>query len=64
MSNQGVKPRGLSVTRRPGQQVRIGDDIYITVTKLRGNLIRLVIDAPPAISIERVEADSQDSEGA
>ena len=45
----------LILTRRIGETVRIGDDIYLTVLGLKGNQIRLGLSAPQNISIHREE---------
>ena len=45
----------LVLTRRPGQTIRIGDDIEITVIDVRERQIRLGIAAPRQISVDRQE---------
>lgn len=45
----------LKLTRRTGETVVIGDDIGITVISIRGNQVRLVIDAPKDIPVHRWE---------
>lgn len=45
----------LVLTRKTGERVLIGDDIVITVLESRGDGIRLGIDAPRGISIQRDE---------
>lgn len=44
----------LSLGRNPGQYIVIGDDIVIQVVSIDG-MLRLAIDAPREISIERGE---------
>lgn len=45
----------LVLTRKLGESIHIGDDIVITVVDVRPSRIRLGIDAPPEIRIEREE---------
>jgi carbon storage regulator len=45
----------LILTRRPGESVKIGDDITITVLAVRGNQLRLGFTAPPNVAIHREE---------
>lgn len=45
----------LVVTRRIEQTVRIGDDIEIKIIEIRGNEIRVGINAPRDVKIVRGE---------
>jgi len=45
----------LVFTRRPDEQIVIGDDIVITVLSIRGPYVRLGIDAPVNVSVHRGE---------
>jgi carbon storage regulator len=45
----------LVLTRRPGQSVMVGDDVVVTVLEVRGDVIRLGIDAPRTIQVHREE---------
>ncbi len=45
----------LVLTRKPGERVLIGDDIVITVLDSRGDGIRIGIDAPRGLRIQRDE---------
>jgi carbon storage regulator len=45
----------LILTRRPGESVKIGDDITVTVLGIKGNQLRLGFTAPAHISVHREE---------
>ena len=45
----------LVLTRRPGETIRIGDDISVTISAISGNQVRLAITAPRDITIDREE---------
>lgn len=45
----------LVLTRKPGEKILIGDDIVITVLDARGDSIRIGIDAPRGVKIQRDE---------
>ena len=45
----------LVLTRRPGQSVYIGDDIKVTLVEIKGNQVRVGIDAPSSVRIFREE---------
>jgi carbon storage regulator len=45
----------LILTRRVKEILRIADDISITVLSVKGNQVRIGIDAPKNISIHRQE---------
>jgi carbon storage regulator len=49
----------LVIARKVGQTVLIGDQIEITVSSIRGDQVRLAIQAPRTISIFRKEAVEQ-----
>lgn len=45
----------LILTRKPGESLYIGDSVKITVLEIKGNQIRLGIDAPRQLRIAREE---------
>ncbi|MBP3045183.1 carbon storage regulator CsrA [Arthrobacter jiangjiafuii] len=45
----------LVLTRKSGEQILIGDDIVITVLEGRGDGVRIGIDAPRGVKIQRQE---------
>ena len=45
----------LVLGRRPGENIRIGDDIKVIVLEVRGGQIKLGIEAPLEISVHREE---------
>ena len=45
----------LILTRRPGEVIKIGDDIEIMVMGTKGNQVRLGIKAPNHIDVHRQE---------
>ena len=45
----------LILTRRITESIIIGDDVKITVLGVKGNQVRLGIDAPKDISVHREE---------
>ncbi len=45
----------LILTRTTGQELMIGDDVKIKVLGIKGNQVRLGIDAPKEIAVHRKE---------
>lgn len=45
----------LVLTRKPGQSVYIGDDIKVTLQAIKGNQVRIGVEAPPHVRIYREE---------
>jgi carbon storage regulator len=45
----------LVLTRRQGERLRIGENIWITVVSLDRGKVRLGIDAPPDVLVLREE---------
>lgn len=49
----------LTLTRKAGQKIRIGDDIEIVVREIRGRQVRLGISAPSGLPVYREELYQQ-----
>jgi carbon storage regulator len=45
----------LILTRRPGESIQLGDNIEISILAIRGNQVRLGINAPPEVLVLRSE---------
>jgi carbon storage regulator len=46
----------LVLTRRPGEVIKIGEDIEVKVVEVRGEQVRLAIQAPRDLQITRQAA--------
>lgn len=45
----------LKITRRPGEKIRIGDDVTIHVVEIAGNHVRVGVEAPRHVPVYREE---------
>tara|TARA_B100000508_G_C11414840_1_gene255188 strand:+ start:481 stop:669 length:189 start_codon:yes stop_codon:yes gene_type:complete len=45
----------LILTRRIGETIMIGDDVKLTVLGVKGNQVRLGVDAPKDVAVHREE---------
>ena len=45
----------LVLSRRTGESVVIGDDVTVTVLEVRGDVVRIGIDAPRSVAVHRAE---------
>ncbi|OIO59733.1 MAG: carbon storage regulator [Alphaproteobacteria bacterium CG_4_10_14_0_2_um_filter_63_37] len=45
----------LILTRRNGESLMIGDDVKITILGIKGNQVRIGIDAPREVEVHREE---------
>jgi len=59
----------LILTRRVGETLMVGDDVTVTVLGVKGNQVRIGVNAPKDVSVHREEIyqriqreKSQDSE--
>lgn len=58
----------LILTRRVGETVMIGDEVTVTVLGVKGNQVRVGINAPKAVAVhreeiyQRIKREQQDSD--
>jgi len=45
----------LVLSRRVGEMIRVGDDVTVTVLEVRGDVVRIGIQAPRSIAVHRAE---------
>jgi len=45
----------LILTRKVGESLRIGDDVSVVVLGVKGNQVRIGVDAPKSVSVHREE---------
>lgn len=45
----------LNITRRRGERIVLGDDVFISVLEVSGQTVRLGIDAPRSVRVYREE---------
>lgn len=45
----------LILTRRPGETIRIGEDIWVQVIAVNGSQVRVGVQAPREIVVDREE---------
>ena len=45
----------LVLSRKVGESIVIGDDVVVTILEIRGDLIRVGIDAPKHVKVHRSE---------
>jgi len=50
-----MEPSMLILTRRVGERVFVGGEIIVTLTRLAGDHVRLGIEAPPEVAVDREE---------
>ena len=52
----------LVLSRKPGEQVVLGNGITLTVVEVRGGRVRLAFDAPAQVGIRRAELACRQAE--
>ncbi len=45
----------LVLTRKPGEALRLGDEVIITVLEVKGKQVRVGVEAPADIAVHRQE---------
>ena len=55
MGVHGGSPLVLVLTRRSGESIVIGDEVRVVVLDVRGDTVRLGIDAPRSVQVHRAE---------
>jgi carbon storage regulator len=45
----------LVLSRHAGESITIGDDVVVTVLEVRGDVVRVGIDAPRSVRVHRQE---------
>ena len=45
----------LILTRRVGETVMVGDEVTVTVLGVKGNLVRIGVNAPKEVAVHREE---------
>ena len=53
----------LSLSRNVGERICIGNDITVQVVKVRGNKVRLCVEAPRDVKVDREEVRQQRERG-
>lgn len=53
----------LILARKAGESIRIGDDVKVTVIRVRRNEIRLGFEAPDDVQIRTPEQDAGETDG-
>ncbi len=54
----------LVLTRKKEETIRIGENIVVKVVRIRGNTVRIGIDAPASVSVRRGELPAKENAGA
>jgi len=49
----------LVLSRKVGEKIHIGGNVFVTVVSIKGNTVRLGVEAPDEVSITRPDAKSQ-----
>lgn len=53
----------LILSRKPNERLMIGDDIVVTVLEVQRGTVRLGVEAPPAVAVDREEIRQRKLEG-
>lgn len=44
----------LVLTQREGEILQVGDDVRIYIKRIKGHWVKLCIDAPPHVALQRI----------
>lgn len=53
----------LILSRKTNERLMIGDDIVVTVLEVRGGRVRLGVEAPASVAVDREEVRARKQEG-
>ncbi len=53
----------LVLSRKPGEKLCIGSNIVVTILEVKGNRVRIGIDAPRSVAVARAELTPPTPEG-
>ncbi len=45
----------LILTRRPGERLCIGENVVVTILAVKGNQVRIGVEAPRSVAVDREE---------
>jgi len=54
----------LVLTQKEGEILQVGDDVRIYIKRIKGNWVRLCIDAPRDVRLQRIPAPRDQDAGA
>ena len=49
----------LVLSRKPLERIQIGESVVVTIMEIRGNTVRIAIDAPRHIQVLRTELNAE-----
>lgn len=52
----------LVLTQKEGEILQVGDDVRIYIKPIKGNWVRLCIDAPQSVELRRIPAPARQRE--
>lgn len=53
----------LIITRRVGERLMIGDDVVVAVLGVKGNQVRIGVEAPKNVAVDREEIHERKKAG-
>jgi carbon storage regulator len=52
----------LVLSRKPGEEIIIGDTIRVVICQIKGDKVRIGIEAPPEVQVDRSEVRERRAE--